>query len=92
MQHPRHQRAEKCGGRASEREALFTSLCDAIPDNIYFKDRQSRFVRINGAMARQFGFGRATEVAERPTSTSSAVSMPGRPMPMSKGSWKPVSR
>jgi PAS domain S-box-containing protein len=36
-------------------QALFQSLADAIPDNIYFKDRQSRFVRINNTMARIFG-------------------------------------
>jgi PAS domain S-box-containing protein len=36
-------------------QALFQSLAKAIPDHIYFKDRQSRFVRINDTMAKIFG-------------------------------------
>jgi PAS domain S-box-containing protein len=35
--------------------ALFTSLISTSPDHIYFKDRQSRFVRINASMAQRFG-------------------------------------
>jgi PAS domain S-box-containing protein len=36
-------------------EALFNSLVSTIPDHIYFKDRQCRFIRINAAQARRFG-------------------------------------
>jgi PAS domain S-box-containing protein len=36
-------------------QVLFQSLAKAIPDHIYFKDRQSRFVRINDTMAKIFG-------------------------------------
>jgi PAS domain S-box-containing protein len=36
-------------------EALFNSLASTIPDRIYFKDRKSRFVRINASMAKRFG-------------------------------------
>jgi PAS domain S-box-containing protein len=35
--------------------AILSSLMDAIPDRIYFKDLESRFVRNNAAHARGFG-------------------------------------
>ncbi len=38
-----------------QEQVLFQSLAGAVPDNIYFKDRQSRFVRINAIMAQRFG-------------------------------------
>jgi PAS domain S-box-containing protein len=38
-----------------QEQTLFNSLVSTIPDHIYFKDRQSRFVRINASMAQHFG-------------------------------------
>ncbi len=34
---------------------LFNSLIDTIPDSIYFKDKESRFIRINKTLANRFG-------------------------------------
>jgi two-component system sensor histidine kinase/response regulator len=34
---------------------LLTTLMDNLPDNIYFKDRESRFIRINKNLAKSFG-------------------------------------
>lgn len=38
-----------------EEKTLFNGLIDTVPDQIYFKDRASRFIRINEMMARRFG-------------------------------------
>ena len=45
-----------------QEQALFNNLASTIPDLIYFKDRQSRFVRINEAMVRFFGLRSAPDV------------------------------
>jgi PAS domain S-box-containing protein len=42
-------------------QALFTELANTIPDHIFFKDRQSRFIRINRAAALGFGLGDAAD-------------------------------
>ena len=42
---------------------LFQTLLDNSPDHIYFKDRDSRFIKTNLAHARKFGFKSAEEMA-----------------------------
>ena len=41
---------------------LFNSLVETTPDSIYFKDRESRFIRINNTMAKRFGLNDPQEV------------------------------
>jgi two-component system, cell cycle sensor histidine kinase and response regulator CckA len=44
-----------------KQQALFESLVSTIPDRLYFKDRQSRFVLINDLMAREAGLASAAD-------------------------------
>ncbi len=49
-----------------EREERFLrTLMDTIPDHIYFKDRHSRFIRINKAMAEWFALNDPSEAVGR---------------------------
>ena len=42
-------------------QSLLRNLLDHIPDNVYFKDRESRFLRIGKAMARYVGLADPAE-------------------------------
>ena len=52
-------RAEENLARES---ALLRALMDNVPDFIYFKDRESRFLRVNSAVARRFGLSDPAQV------------------------------
>ncbi len=41
--------------------SLLRALMDNLPDNIYFKDAESRFIQINPALARRFGLNNPAE-------------------------------
>lgn len=47
--------------RDQERQWLQT-LLDNMPDSIYFKDKQSRFIRVGAGMAKKFGLSDSSEV------------------------------
>ena len=45
----------------SQEQCLLRTLMDNIPDNIYFKDNSSRFIRINQALTSYFGLSDPSE-------------------------------
>ena len=53
-------RKQTAAATAGDRH-LFEFLMDNVPDHIYFKDRQSRFMRISRAHAKLFGLTDATQ-------------------------------
>ena len=52
----------------SEEQRLLHNLMDNIPDAIFFKDREHRFVRLNRAHAANLGVKRPEDALGRPTS------------------------
>jgi len=48
-------------GQAHER-FLLQALMNSLPDYVYFKDRESRFILANSAQARSFGVGNPSEL------------------------------
>jgi len=58
--------ARRKAEEALERERfLLNTLLDNIPDNIFFKDRDGQYLRINRAMARRFGLKSPAEAVGR---------------------------
>ena len=52
--------------QAHQREsALLQTLLSSVPDSIYFKDSESRFIRISESMARMFGLSSAADAVGR---------------------------
>ena len=47
----------------AEEKSLVRALLETLPDRIFFKDRESRFIRVNPAMALFFGLERAEDLA-----------------------------
>ena len=56
----RHNRTEEA---LRQERHLLQVFMDNVPDNIYFKDRDSRFVRINKAAAKWYGLNSPNEAA-----------------------------
>lgn len=81
--------AQKEGERDQE---LLNELLESIPDKIYFKDKKSRFIRVNKAMAAKYGvspenlvgmsdFDLFTEEHARPTfEDEQAIILTGQPL------------
>ena len=55
--------AQKTRALASMRheQAQWQALMDNLPDQIFFKDRQSRFLRLNAALAKRYGIASPSE-------------------------------
>ncbi len=54
---------QKRAEEALEREQYFMrTLMDTIPDTIWFKDRESRFLRVNKAQAKRLGANDPSEI------------------------------
>lgn len=55
-------RLRRAESQRDEVERYFTALMDSVPSNIYFKDLESKFVRVNESMAHWVGAGHVQDL------------------------------
>src|SRR5205085_12587563 len=53
---------KRAEGEAAYERHLLRSLLDTIPESIFFKDEESRFIRVSKALADRFGLADPAEV------------------------------
>ena len=53
-----NEQLQKANRKLAHEQFLLKELVDNIPDPVFFKDRESRFIRVNQSMARDAGFVR----------------------------------
>ena len=56
------QRVEKRTAEVTRQKYILDSFMENVPDNIYFKDLESRFIQVNTAHAKFFGFNDPAEL------------------------------
>src|SRR5437763_10785243 len=69
---------------------LLQAFLEHIPDDVYFKDRDSRFVRISRSLASRFGLSDASRQSARRTRTCSGPNMQNRRLLPNKRSSAPA--
>jgi PAS domain S-box-containing protein len=73
-------------------QELLNAFLEYIPDCVYFKDRDSRFVRISRALANRFGLKDPCEATGKTDSDMFSSEHRSRHSPMSKKLSEQVSR
>ena len=66
------------------------ALLDNVPDRIYFKDLQSRFVKLNQTLVKRLGVATPNRSSAKPILIFNSRSGPGNSMRMSSGSCRPA--
>jgi PAS domain S-box-containing protein len=59
------EKSNQIAGTISEEWNLFQTLMDNLPDTIYFKDRESRFIKVNKGFLQKFNIATESEILNK---------------------------